>query len=258
MTLFFTRQTDEFRHSAAVCRLNVQVHRRRTNLFWIISEISRPGKELRTKEGAMKNFKKICQLLMLIALFSCLGKMETAKAVVVDQTCPPGYVYTSGTCVRMNADGSYNYKDTVKPTRVERQSDRSIHNNKNIQTLEERCPDGQTLNENTGQCEAVKPIGVQVEQPTGVVTGCTKNTGLFSGLINTGSKIFQGLRDLIYVVAGFGIIGVAVGGFFGNLNWKWLGAIVIALVVIASTGELITAITGCTDFTQSMITDTLK
>ena len=30
----------------------------------------------------MKNYKKICRLLMLIALFSCLGKMETAKAVV--------------------------------------------------------------------------------------------------------------------------------------------------------------------------------
>lgn len=63
---------------------------------------------------------------------------------------------------------------------------------------------------------------------------------------------------MIYVVAGFGIIGVAVGGFFGNLNWKWLGAIIIALVVIATTGELINAITGCTEFTSSMITDTLK
>lgn len=206
----------------------------------------------------MKNFKEICRLLMLIALFSCFGIIENVNAVVVDQTCPLGYVYTSDTCVRMNRDGSYDYKDTVKPTRVERQSDRSINNDTNIQTLADRCPDGQTLNENTGKCEAVEIIGTQVELPTGIINGCSKNTGLFSGLINTGSKIFQGLRDLIYVVAGFGIIGVAVGGFFGNLNWKWLGAIVIALVVIASTGELITAITGCTDFTQNMITDTLK
>ena len=64
----------------------------------------------------MKNFKEICRLLMLIALFSCFGIIENVNAVVVDQTCPPGYVYTSGTCVRMNRDGSYNYKDTVKPT----------------------------------------------------------------------------------------------------------------------------------------------
>lgn len=90
------------------------------------------------------------------------------------------------------------------------------------------------------------------------VTGCSSNQGIFSGLIDTGRDVFNGLRDLIYVVAGFGIIGVAVGGFFGNLNWKWLGAIVISLVVIATTGELISAITGCENFTNAMITNTLK
>lgn len=93
---------------------------------------------------------------------------------------------------------------------------------------------------------------------SGQVSGCTKDLGLFSGLINTGQKIFTGLRDLIYVVAGFGIIGVAVGGFFGNLNWKWLGAIIIGLVVIATTGELINAITGCEQYTSAVIQDTLK
>ena len=81
---------------------------------------------------------------------------------------------------------------------------------------------------------------------------------MFSGLITAGGKIFRGLRELIYVVAGFGIIGVAVGGFFGTLNYKWLGAIVISLVIIATTGELINAITGCENFTAQVITDTLK
>ena len=89
------------------------------------------------------------------------------------------------------------------------------------------------------------------------VTGCSSNYGLFSGLINTGNNIFKKLRDLIYVVAGFGIIGVAVGGFFGNINWKWLGAIIISLIVIASTGELINLITGCKNFTSEDITSTL-
>ena len=100
--------------------------------------------------------------------------------------------------------------------------------------------------------------GTNPEHSASTVTGCSSNYGLFSGLIDTGRKIFKGLRDLIYVVAGFGIIGVAVGGFFGNLNWKWLGAIVIALVVIATTGEIINMITGCENFTKAMIEDTLK
>lgn len=90
------------------------------------------------------------------------------------------------------------------------------------------------------------------------ITGCSSDYGLFSGLIQTGRTVFAGLRDLIYVVAGFGILGVAIGGFFGNLNWKWLGAIVIALVIVASTGEIINLIVGCEQFTKNMITDTLK
>lgn len=104
--------------------------------------------------------------------------------------------------------------------------------------------------------ETPKPKNMR--QNDTLVTGCNANFGLFSGLVTTGQKVFYGLRDLIYVVAGFGIMGVAIGGFFGNLNWKWLGAIIIALVVIASTGELINMIVGCDKFTKGMIEDTLK
>ena len=67
---------------------------------------------------------------------------------------------------------------------------------------------------------------------------------LFSALIDSGKKIFGDLRELIYIVAGFGFIAVGVGGIFGNLNWKWLGAIIISLVVIATAGEIITWMTG--------------
>ena len=81
------------------------------------------------------------------------------------------------------------------------------------------------------------------------------NNATFGELICTGKLIFYRLRDLIYVVAGFGIIAVAVGGFFGNLNWKWLGAIIISLVVIASAGELLALLTGSGG--SSVVTNTL-
>jgi hypothetical protein len=86
---------------------------------------------------------------------------------------------------------------------------------------------------------------------------CSSDQGIFTDLVSTGVKIFKQLRDLIYVVAGFGIIAVAVGGFFGNLNWKWLGAIIISLVVIATAGELVVLLTGCETFGSSLITNTL-
>ena len=77
---------------------------------------------------------------------------------------------------------------------------------------------GRSWNEEEHRCEQNTNAGTNTKAPEAHVTGCSSDYGLFSGLIKTGSDIFKGLRDLIYVVAGFGIIGVAVGGFFGNLN----------------------------------------
>ena len=67
---------------------------------------------------------------------------------------------------------------------------------------------------------------------------------LFGNLTSTGSKIFMGMREIVYAVAGFGIVAVAVGGFFGNLNWKWLCAIIIGLMVVALTAAIINYMTG--------------
>ena len=64
---------------------------------------------------------------------------------------------------------------------------------------------------------------------------------LFSQLTQSGSEIFEGMKDIIYAVAGFGIVGIAIGAFFGNLNWKWLSAIIIGLMVIAGTAGILSA-----------------
>lgn len=78
---------------------------------------------------------------------------------------------------------------------------------------------------------------------------------LFSDLIKKGNEIFKGMRDIIFAVSGFGIIAIAVGGIFGNINWKWLGAIIIGLMVIALTSGIIQYMVGSNALN---ITDTLK
>ena len=54
--------------------------------------------------------------------------------------------------------------------------------------------------------------------------------GAFGSLIKSGQEIFSGLREIIYPASAVGIIAVCIGGFFGNINWKWLTA---SLVVIS-------------------------
>lgn len=91
--------------------------------------------------------------------------------------------------------------------------------------------------------ESNRPSG---SSTTGYSSACKGNSsdGIFSSLVCTGRLLFEDLRELIYIVAGFGIIAVGVGGIFGNLNWKWLGAIIISLVIIATAGELISVMLG--------------
>lgn len=57
--------------------------------------------------------------------------------------------------------------------------------------------------------------------------------GAFGSLIASGQEIFTGLREIIYPASAVGIIAVCIGGFFGNINWKWLTAIILGLIVIS-------------------------
>ena len=55
----------------------------------------------------------------------------------------------------------------------------------------------------------------------------------FDSLIKSGTDIFKGLRKIIYPASAIGIICICIAGCFGSINWKWLTAIVIGLVVIS-------------------------
>ena len=85
----------------------------------------------------------------------------------------------------------------------------------------------------------------------------TDSYALFETLTDSGTKIFTGMREIIFAVSGFGIVAVAIGGFFGNLNWKWLSAIIIGLVVIATTAAIINYMVDSTAITAEQIQDTL-
>ena len=86
---------------------------------------------------------------------------------------------------------------------------------------------------------------------------CGSDGGLFSHLACTGGKIFSGMREIIYAVSGFGIIAIVIGSIFGNINWKWLTAIIIGLFVIAATAAIVNYMVGETTITPDMITDSL-
>ena len=85
----------------------------------------------------------------------------------------------------------------------------------------------------------------------------TESYALFEDLATHGGKIFSGMREIIYAVSGFGIIAIVIGSIFGNINWKWLSAIIIGLFVISATAALINYMVGSEVVTAGYITDSL-
>ncbi len=86
----------------------------------------------------------------------------------------------------------------------------------------------------------------------------TNSYALFDDLAKHGGRIFSGMREIIYAVSGIGIIAIVIGSIFGNINWKWLTAIIIGLFVIACTAAVINYMVGENTITTEMITDSLK
>ena len=50
---------------------------------------------------------------------------------------------------------------------------------------------------------------------------------------------FKGVRGVIYVLSGFGLIGIAVGAIMGQINWKWLGSLGLALLALGLADQYI-------------------
>lgn len=73
--------------------------------------------------------------------------------------------------------------------------------------------------------------------------GGGKATTLFEHLITSASEIFRGLKLIIYAVTGLSIVAIAIGAFFGNLNWKWLGSVIICLLLISAAQGVLNYLT---------------
>jgi hypothetical protein len=63
--------------------------------------------------------------------------------------------------------------------------------------------------------------------------------GPFLTIIKKLVDAFMNTRTVIFVVGGFGLVGLAVGAIFGKINWKWFASLAIGLVIVAIAGAII-------------------
>ena len=66
---------------------------------------------------------------------------------------------------------------------------------------------------------------------------------VFSKALDTLYTTFANARKVVYIAAGFGLVGVAVAAISGKLPWKWLAMISVALFTLAVAEKIVMNIT---------------
>ena len=57
-------------------------------------------------------------------------------------------------------------------------------------------------------------------------------------------NVFTAVKTIIFVVGGFGLVGIAFMAIFGKLNWKWFAALAVGLAILAAAGSIVNYATG--------------
>lgn len=76
---------------------------------------------------------------------------------------------------------------------------------------------------------------------------------IWTNAFNTMVRVFKNVRTIVYVIGAFGLIGIAIGGIVGKINFKWLGYLAAGLAIVAVADLIITWVTkaGTTSTSQT-------
>ena len=53
------------------------------------------------------------------------------------------------------------------------------------------------------------------------------------------SNVFEAVRTIIFILGGFGLVGVAFAAIFGKINWKWFAALAVGLAILAAANAVV-------------------
>lgn len=78
---------------------------------------------------------------------------------------------------------------------------------------------------------------------TGSMAGGGGGGNVFGTVTERLAVTFQNARSVIFIVGGFGLIGLGFAAIFGKVNWKWLAALACGLAIVAVAGQVVDYVT---------------
>lgn len=69
-------------------------------------------------------------------------------------------------------------------------------------------------------------------------------------------SVFTSVKTIIFIIGGFGLVGLAWAAIFGKVNWKWLAALGTGLAILAAASSIVEYATGSQEATTAGLTTT--
>lgn len=66
---------------------------------------------------------------------------------------------------------------------------------------------------------------------------------VFSTILERLLNTFKNIRNVIFVVGGFGLVGLGFAAIFGKVKWPWLAALAAGLAIVALAGAMVDYVT---------------
>lgn len=76
----------------------------------------------------------------------------------------------------------------------------------------------------------------------------------FSTVVSKGKSLFTNVRTVVFVMGGFGLVGLAVGAIFGAVKWKWFASLAFGLVILAIANAVVEYFTSSVAGSESSAT----
>ena len=70
-------------------------------------------------------------------------------------------------------------------------------------------------------------------------TGASANDAVFTTVSTKMKNLFANVKTIVFIVGGFGLVGLGAGAIFGAVKWKWFASLAIGLGAVAAAGKAI-------------------
>ncbi|MBR6231465.1 MAG: TrbC/VirB2 family protein [Alphaproteobacteria bacterium] len=79
---------------------------------------------------------------------------------------------------------------------------------------------------------------------TGAAAASSGTDDIFETALTTILAVFKNVRYIVYVIGGFGLIGLAVAAILGKMQFKWLVYVALGLAIVAAADMIVSYATN--------------